>query len=225
MRVLICDDHVVFAESLAHLMRGRGTDVVAATFHPDQALAVLRSEPVDVCLLDVIFETFSVLDWLPDIRNAAPRCGVVLLSGRVDAEMLAASRAAGVQGVADKRLPVAEILRMLDRVHAGERVMRPTASTSPLMWSTNGTPEGLARGMAAFLTPREREVLGALVRGHDTTRVARELGIAGTTARCHIQSVLTKMGVHSRLEAATTAVRFGMVNPETGRWLLPVDRP
>jgi two-component system, NarL family, nitrate/nitrite response regulator NarL len=225
MRVLICDDHVVFAESLAHLLRGLGTEVVATTYHPDQALAVLRREPVDVCLLDVMFETFSVLDRLPDIRCAAPRCHVMLLSGRVDGQVLAASQTAGVQGVADKRLPVAEILRILDRVHAGERVMSAVATASPALRSAHRNPAGLAQQMAAFLTPRERQVLGALVRGQDTTRLARELGIAGTTARCHIQSVLSKLGAHSRLEAATTAVRFGMVNPETGRWLLPVDRP
>lgn len=224
MRVLICDDHVVFAESLAHLLRGLGTEVVATTYHPDQALAVLRREPVDVCLLDVMFETFSVLDRLPDIHRAAPRCHVMLLSGRVDGEVLAAVQAAGVHGVADKRLPVAEILRILDRVHAGERVVHAATASSALR-SAHGNPAGLAHQMAAFLTPRERQVLGALVRGQNTTRLARELGIAGTTARCHIQSVLTKLGAHSRLEAATTAVRFGMVNPETGCWLLPVDRP
>lgn len=223
MRVLICDDHVVFAESLAHLLCGLGTEVVATTYHPDQALAVLRGKPVDVCLLDVMFGTINVLDRLPDIRGAAPRCHVVLLSGRMDAQVLAASRAAGVRGVADKRLPVAEILQVLDRVHAGERVVRASATASPASRSVHGTQAEFAHRMAAFLTPRERQVLGALVRGHDTTRLARELGIAGATARCHVQSVLTKLGAHSRLEAATTAVRFGWINPETGRWLLPVE--
>jgi len=48
------------------------------------------------------------------------------------------------------------------------------------------------------------------------------LGITANTARCHIQAVLMKLGAHSRLEAATTAVRYGMVDPQTGKWLLPV---
>jgi two-component system nitrate/nitrite response regulator NarL len=52
--------------------------------------------------------------------------------------------------------------------------------------------------------------------------VARSLGIASTTARCHIQSLLTKMGAHSRLEVATVAVRSGMVSPASGEWLIPV---
>jgi two-component system nitrate/nitrite response regulator NarL len=221
MRVLICDDHVVFAESLAHLLAAMGTEVVATTFHPDQALAVLRREPVDVCLLDVMFETDSVLDRLADIRTAAPRSAVVLLCGRVDDQVLAAGRAAGVRGVADKRLPVAEIVGILDRVQAGERVLPSLASPGPLPRPKRGTAAAHAQRVASFLTPRERQVLGALVCGQDTTRLARELGIADTTARCHIQSVLMKLGAHSRLEAATTAVRFGMVHPETGQWLLP----
>jgi two-component system, NarL family, nitrate/nitrite response regulator NarL len=62
-------------------------------------------------------------------------------------------------------------------------------------------------------------VLGALVRGDDTSKLARSLGIASATARCHVQNVLTKLGAHSRIEAATNAVRHGMVSPNTGRWL------
>ncbi len=72
MRVLICDDHVVFAESLAHLLGMLGPEVVAITFHPDQAIAVLRREPIDVGVLDVEFGTETVLDWLPEIRAVEP---------------------------------------------------------------------------------------------------------------------------------------------------------
>jgi two-component system nitrate/nitrite response regulator NarL len=80
-----------------------------------------------------------------------------------------------------------------------------------------------AHRLATFLTKREREVLSALVRGSDTMNLASSLGISQTTARCHIQSVLTKMGVHSRLEAATGAVRHGMIRPDTGEWLIAAD--
>ncbi|OLE21847.1 MAG: hypothetical protein AUG44_26375 [Actinobacteria bacterium 13_1_20CM_3_71_11] len=72
MRVLVCDDHVVFAESLAHLLGALGPEVVAITFHPNQAIPVLRREQVDVCLLDVLYGAENVLDRLPDIRAAAP---------------------------------------------------------------------------------------------------------------------------------------------------------
>ena len=67
-------------------------------------------------------------------------------------------------------------------------------------------------------------MLSALVRGDDTNTLARSLGIAAATARCHIQNVLTKLGAHSRLEAATRAVRNGMVSPETGAWLAATEQ-
>lgn len=223
MRLLVCDHHIVFAESLAHLLATRGADVVAVTNDLDQTLAVLAREKVDVCLLDVVFGAQTVADRLGDLRAAAPSTRVVLVCGRIDQTLVSAAWAAGVSGIADKRQPVAEIIDLLGRVHAGQLAIptrQPTAASIP---RPRPKPANDAQRLATFLTPREREVLSALVSGDDTTKVARNLGIAAATARCHIQSVLTKMGAHSRLEVATTAVRSGMVSPHTGEWLIHTD--
>jgi DNA-binding NarL/FixJ family response regulator len=220
MRVLVCDDHVVFAESLAYLLSAFDRKVVAVTHHPNQAVAVLRRSQVDICLLDVVFGSESAVGWLPTLRGAAPQTRIVLLCGQVDAALLAAGRAAGVRGIVDKRQPVMEIIGLMDRVHAGELVVPDERSLEPLLKAALRPATTAAQHLATFLTPREREVLSALVCGADTTKLARTMGIAQATARCHIQSVLTKMGAHSRLEAATSAVRHGMVHPETGEWLI-----
>jgi two-component system nitrate/nitrite response regulator NarL len=219
MRLLICDHHVVFAESLAHLLAGRGYDIVAVTHHPDQLVEVLRREPVDVCLLDVVFGEESVVDRLPALRTASPGTYLVVLTAGVDAGLLTAARAAGVRGLADKREPVTEMLRVLDRVLSGESVIEREPSLPPLVNPLRRHPNDALR-LASFLTAREREVLCGLVRGDDTNKLARSMGIASATARCHIQNVLSKLGAHSRLEAATSAVRNGMVCPETGSWLI-----
>ncbi|GII21799.1 response regulator transcription factor [Planosporangium mesophilum] len=216
MRLLICDQQVVFAEALAHLLTAAGAEVVAVTHHPDRAVAVLRREAVEVCLVDV---GSGPENRLADLCEASPGIPVVLLTGEVDDATLAAARAAGVRGVADKRRSPAEILDLLRRVRAGESVVCVNAIVRAPEPRTTVHPRGDMQRLAGFLTPREREVLGALVRGDDTTRLARSLGIAAATARCHIQNVLTKLGAHSRVEAATSAVRHGMVNPETGAWL------
>lgn len=232
MRILICADHIVFAESLAHLLTGRGKQVVASTNDLDRAAEVLREEFVDVFLLDVLLGAEGTLGRVAGLRRVVPHTRVVLLSGRVDRALVIAGQAAGVRAIADKRQPVARIIDILDRVHAGRPVPITVGKTPPSVLRSGQCRVNDAERLAAYLTPREREVLSALVCGNDTKKVARSLGIAATTARCHIQSVLTKMGAHSRLEVATTAVRSGMVNPTTGEWLTPsidqgrsADRP
>jgi two-component system nitrate/nitrite response regulator NarL len=219
MRLLICDHHVVFAESLAHLLAGRGYEVVGVTHHPDQLIGALRRESVDACLLDIVFGDDSVVDRLPALRAASPGTHLVVLTAGVDAGLLSAARAAGVRAVADKRQPVSELLQVLDRVLGGESVIEHEAASLPPVRSFLRHSND-ALWLAGFLTPREREVLGGLVRGDDTKKLARSMGIASATARCHIQNVLSKLGAHSRLEAATSAVRNGMVCAETGDWLL-----
>jgi DNA-binding NarL/FixJ family response regulator len=220
MRILICDHHVVFAESLAHVLAVRDPDVVVVTHDLDQTLAVLRAEAIDVCLFDIAFGPRRALDRLADLRAAAPDTRLILLCGHVDEPLLAAAREAGVDGLADKRQPVVKITGLLDRVRAGEPGCLSPELLGDAMPGPRQRPANEAQWLAAFLTPREREVLSALVRGDDTGKLARGLGIAAATARCHIQSVLNKMGAHSRLEVATAAVRYGMISPETGEWLI-----
>jgi two-component system nitrate/nitrite response regulator NarL len=222
MRVLICDHHVVFAESLAHLFESRGMRVVAVTYRPHDAIAALRALDVDVCLLDVQFGSQTAIGLLPELCAASPATRVVLLTAEVDHVLLAAGRLAGVHGIADKRQAVSELIDIVDRVYGGESVL---PADHRLAVPAPRRPVNDAQRLASFLTPRERQVLSALVRGDDTNKLARSLGIAAATARCHIQNVLTKLGVHSRLEAATSAVRNGMVSPETGAWLahVPAD--
>jgi two-component system nitrate/nitrite response regulator NarL len=219
MRVLICDHHVVFAESLAHVLAARGMRVVAVAHHPDDAISAVRRLDIDVCLLGVRYGAVSAIGRLPQLCAASPVTRVVLLAGEVDQVLVAAGRAAGVRGIADKHQTVAEIVDIVERVHRGETVL-PARLTQVV--PAPRRPVNDAQRLAAFLTPRERQVLSALVRGDDTHKLARSLGIAAATARCHIQNVLTKLGAHSRLEAATSAVRNGMVSPVTGAWLIDV---
>jgi two-component system nitrate/nitrite response regulator NarL len=217
MRLLICDHHVVFAESLAHLLACRGYEIVGITHHPDQLVDALRHRQVDVCLLDVIFGTESIVERLPALCTTFLSTHLVVLTAGVDARLLTAARAAGIHGVADKRQPVTEVLQVLDRVVAGESVI--AAGTAAPAAVTGRRHANDALRLASFLTAREREVLCGLVRGDDTGKLARSMGIASATARCHIQNVLNKLGAHTRLEAATSAVRHGLVSPESGEWL------
>jgi two-component system nitrate/nitrite response regulator NarL len=220
VRLLVCDYHVVLAEALADALTARGDEVVAVTHDLDTTLRVLASGGVDVCLLDVVFRGEQMCHRLGDLRRVAPRTHLVLLAARIDDALLAAGRLAGVSAVVHKSRPMSGITDLLDRLPSGG----PTGGAPTVVAEAPATRHrpGVHRDvhrLAGFLTPRERQVLGLLVRGGDTKLVARSLGIAHATARCHIQSLLTKLGAHSRLEAATTAVRSGIVAPQTGEWL------
>lgn len=224
MRILICDDHVVFAETLAHLLAARGLDVVAVTYRPEQVAAVLRRQRVDIAVLDLMYGSQSVLGSIVELRRIAPHTRFVVLCAQIDDALIAAARAGRVHGIGEKRESTESIVDILFRVHGGGTALPAIVTDGPVLREADHhTPADHTRWLGAFLTAREREVLGALVRGEDTTRLARHLGIAQATARCHIQAVLSKMGAHSRLEAATTAVRYGMVDPVDGRWLVPAD--
>jgi two-component system, NarL family, nitrate/nitrite response regulator NarL len=194
VKVVICDDHAVFAESLAMVLSETGHDVVGVAYSPDGALRMLRTVPADVCLLDLQFPAGSALDSLPS---------------------LVAALASGVRGFAHKGQQAGEIVAMLARVHAGEVVVDPVAEARmPLR------PRSEAQRLADYLTPREREVLTRLVRGENTATLARTMKITRSTARSHVQSVLTKLGVHSQREAVIAAARHGLVSVNTGEWLL-----
>lgn len=216
MRILICDDHPVFAESLALMITRTGHTVVKVTYSPEQALHVLRRIPTDVCLLDLTFPDGTVLDRIAQLLAVSPGTRIVILSGLLEPHVLQAGIAVGVHGFAHKGQRSGEIIELLRRVHAGERVVErsmPRAVAPPRQRSP-------AQRFAQFLTPREREVLIRLTRGESTSALARAMGVTRNTARSHVQSVLTKLNVHSQREAVVEAARHGLVSIETGEWLL-----
>jgi two-component system nitrate/nitrite response regulator NarL len=215
VNVIVCDDHAVFADSLALVIADAGHSVVGVAYNPDDALSALRGTTADVCLIDLHFPGESVLERLPELRAAAPDTRFVVLTGFLEQEVLDAGVDAGVRGFAHKGQQAREIIELLRRVHDGELVVDDaTGRAAP------SAPRNQAQHVARFLTPREREVLTRLARGESTATLAKDMGVTRSTARSHVQSVLTKLGVHSQREAVIVAARSGLVSVETGEWLV-----
>ncbi|MGI8328925.1 response regulator [Actinomadura scrupuli] len=215
MKVIVCDDHAVFADSLALVIADAGHSVVGVAYSPDDALSALRAASADVCLIDLHFPGESVLERLPELRAAAPDTRFVVLTGFLEQEVLDAGVDAGVRGFAHKGQQARDIIELLSRVHDGELVVDDaTGRAAP------SSPRNQAQHVARFLTPREREVLTRLARGESTATLAKDMGVTRSTARSHVQSVLTKLGVHSQREAVIEAARSGLVSVETGEWLV-----
>lgn len=205
MRVLICDDHRLFAEVFAFVLGADGHDVVGCVTSPDDAVRFVASADVEICVMDLHFPTGSGLDGIARVMEASPATRVVALTGSSACLHTAAN--AGAHGVAVKNHDVRQVIRILERVHAGELVMEA------LLWpgGSEASPVTAGKGPAQFLTGREREVLERLVSGASTADLAEAMEVTISTARSHVQKVLTKLGVHSKLEAVALAVNQELV--------------
>jgi DNA-binding NarL/FixJ family response regulator len=213
--VLICDDHAVFAESLALVLADAGYRVTGVTYHPDTALAALAKEEPELCLIDLNFPDGTALDRMGELRAVAPGTRFVVLTGFLDPQVVETGVRAGVRGFAHKGQQARDIVGLLGRVLEGE-VVAEAAAPGP---ARPVRPRNQIQRVAQFLTPREREVLSRLARGESTATLAKAMGVTRSTARSHVQSVLTKLGVHSQREAVIEAARSGLVSVETGEWL------
>lgn len=209
MRILICDAHTLFTEALKNLLEERGYDVLTSST-PQGAAELVRAGGVDIAVTELSFPSP-----LPSPRgdavsaaavamlvNADPELRVIVLTAVTDPVRLREALTEGAVAIAHKVQPLAELFQVVDRVQAGEAVI-----SGELMRAVINRAHTDEQALTAFLTVREREVLGRLMRGQSTRQIAESMGIAYSTARTHIQSVLDKLGVHSRLEAAALAAR------------------
>jgi len=209
VRILICDDHLLLAEALGAVLRSRGHEALPPASTPEAAVSCVIDQEVDVCVMDLGFPGADGLDGIRRVRSASPRTRVVALSASPDPGWIQKSRGAGANACVAKGDATHRILRAIEEGDPGSDVPRGWETSGTKQASPNPTPEG---ELIRFLTPREREVLERLVAGQTTSRIAREMHVHYSTARTHIQNVLTKLGVHSKLAAVTFAVRNG-VNP------------
>jgi two-component system, NarL family, nitrate/nitrite response regulator NarL len=211
MKIALCDDHLVVIEALATVLRARGYDVITVTPDPAVALEVAASHRPDVCVLDMWFPDCDGLETCAGIKRASPMTQVLFLSATATPAEVQAAMAAGATGYLRKDAGLERIIRAIDDIATGMVVMDAELLRAVLDTTRRKESAALA---ASFLTSREHEVLSLLVEGCTTAEIASALHVSSTTARTHVQNVLGKLGVHSRLEAAAFAVRHGIVRPQ-----------
>jgi two-component system nitrate/nitrite response regulator NarL len=217
VRLVLCDDHRLLAEALATALRAHGHEVVAVATTPEAGYRAVVEHRPDVCVLDVGFPGASGLDMVARITSANQDCKVLMLSGRSSPDMVNAALTAGAAGFVLKEDGIDRILHALDRVLDGEAVV-----DSALLRAALSVPmprRSAESQRLRSLTPREQQALRRIAAGDSTKEVARAMQVSESTARTHVQNVLTKLGVRSRLQAAALVAREGLTD-EPGH-----DRP
>lgn len=207
IRVLIVDDHAMFASSLSVLLgREPDVEVTGTAASLSAARAALATDPPDVVLLDQRLPDGSGVDALAELKQIAPAARVVVLTGAADDDMLVRATEAGCAGFLEKSGSVDELLQAVRSAAAGEVLVSPQLLGRLL--------RRLHRGPVhprADLTPRELDVLGGISEGLENSAIADRLGVSVNTVRNHVSNLLAKLGAHSKLEALSIAVREGLL--------------
>jgi two-component system, NarL family, nitrate/nitrite response regulator NarL len=209
IRVMVVDDHTLFRRGLTALLAADGRfEVVAEAGDASEAQRIAAAARPDVILLDNHLPGVNGVDALPGLREAAPAARVLMLTVSEDERDLAAALRGGARGyllkTADSPVLAAAI----------ERTMRGESTVSPEMTAKLADAFSLALPAAApaparepidDLSPREQQILERIARGASNKEIARTLFIAETTVKIHVQHILKKLGLSSRVQAAVYA--------------------
>jgi two-component system nitrate/nitrite response regulator NarL len=209
LNVLVVDDHVLFAEAIQLALRDRGFADVRVVHDGAAALEVMADDDrrPDVVLLDVGLPDQSGLVVGEMITARWPEVRLLALTALSDRSVLSEAMRAGFHGFLTKDTQVDRVVNAINTVMGGEVVI-PRSLAAPAR--PRPEDDGAAL-LASQLTGRERQVLTLLAEGCPSAEIAERMRISRNTVRTHVQSILAKLGVHSRLEAAAFAVRHGLV--------------
>ena len=208
VRVLLVDDHEVLAASLAQVLDSEPDLVAVGTASTlEQARSMIRSTAPDVLLLDHRLPDGDGVSAIPELLALRGSMRVVVLTASAADHVLVAAIEAGAAGFVSKTRSLSEVTSAVRAAATGEAVISPEllARLLPRLNRGNG---GAPR---QDLTDREREVLALVAEGLTNAAIAEQLFVSVHTVRNHIANLSAKLGVHSKLEALSIAVRDGLL--------------
>jgi PAS domain S-box-containing protein len=214
VRVLLVEDHTAVREAIAaQFEREPGFEVIGQAASLAAARALL-TEPVDVAVVDLGLPDGNGADLIKDLRHANPRAHTLVLSASLDHAQTAYAVEHGAAATLDKTARLDEVVDAVRRLRAGETLIDLNEVVELLRFAARQRAQTQDdRRALERLTPREREVLQALAEGLDTQAIAARLHITTRTQRNHVANILTKLGVHSQLQAVLFALRYDVVKP------------
>ena len=207
LRVMLVDDHEVVRDGIRLLLADTADVVVCAEAATARdAVAVAAQALPDVVVMDVRLSDGSGIEATRDIRAARPQTAVLMLTSFADDEALFASIMAGAAGYVLKQIKGEELVRAIRAVGAGQSLLDPAV--------TKGVFDRLRRGKhllkderLARLSPQEERILGLVAEGRTNGQIGVELGLAEKTVKNYVSSILAKLEVARRAEAAAYLAR------------------
>ncbi|AKH21827.1 response regulator [Sedimenticola thiotaurini] len=214
MRILLIDDHALFRIGLQELLQRRGINVIGAFGDCQEGIELASREQPDVVLLDMRMPDMSGIEVLQVLREKGLTMPIAMLTtSREESDVINALQG-GAQGYLLKDMEPDELINALRAIVGGATIVAQEL-TGILAKAVQGESETTAaRDVFSDLTPREAEILCLLADGQSNKVIARNLGISDGTVKLHVKSILRKLNVHSRVEAAVIAVEQALCSRE-----------
>lgn len=213
IRIVVVDDHTLFRRGLTALLaRDAQFEVVGDAADAGEALRRVTELRPDLVLLDNHLPGVNGVDVLPALREAAPEVRVLMLTVSEDGQDLAAALRGGACGYLLKTIEGDALAAAIRRAMRGENVIADEMTGKLVAaFQAAGTPSAApAARPESLLSPRELEILRLIAQGASNKEIGRELGIAETTVKIHVQHLLRKLGLSSRVQAAVYASEHGL---------------
>lgn len=211
IRILLADDHPVVRDGLKRLLKTQPDfDPVGEASTGREAVSKALTLRPDVILLDLMMPDMDGLTALDQIRAQLPATRVIVLTTFAEKQQVVRAAQSGASGYLMKDVPLEELAQAVRGVARGQRYYHPEAE----QYLAGVLPDASGRGAASphtALTERERAVLRELATGRSNKEIAASLAISTTTVKGHVASILSKLGVEDRTQAAIYAVRNGLV--------------
>ena len=210
IRLLIIDDHTLFRSGIRLLLqRQSGFEVVGEAGNVLEGVKEAKRWKPDVILLDLHMPDVSGLEAIQILKEEVPQAEIIMLTVSEESEDLLEALHMGARGYLLKNIETDFLIESIRRAALGESVMSPQMA-GKLADSLRNPVKGSAND-ASKLSPREREIIAKLARGDSNKEIARELKLSESTVKIHVQGILRKLNLSSRVQAAVYAVEHGMV--------------
>ena len=207
IRIMLVDDHAMVRKGLATFLKiFDDLELVGEAGNGTAAIQLCGEILPDVVLMDMVMPEMDGTSVTRAIREKFPAVQVIMLSSFKEGNLVRNALEAGAIGYLLKDVSADELAGAIRAAYTGRSTLSPEAAQA-LVQSTHQTPE-----IGFDLTEREYEVLILLVEGLNNTQIAGKLTVSSSTVKSHVSNILSKLGVASRTEAVTLALRQGLVS-------------
>lgn len=209
--VILIDDHSLFRAGLAELLQRRGIEVCASVSNGLDCVEKIYQHKPDIVLMDIRMPQINGLELLQSLKQKDVETPVVMVTTSRDEKDVATSLRLGARGYLLKDMEPDDLIDALYKIKNGETVIVPDLMpVLAKMLQQGSQDEEVQDSRLSGLTPREQEILSYIAEGGSNKIIARYLGITDGTVKLHVKSILRKLKVNSRVEAAVIAVEHGL---------------